>query len=159
MKKSVSNLPEQPETFEGALAIIAALSPSSDPPPDFDGGLLLQVAMLSLVAMSHHLGLLWVALEATTLSSAPLLYFNQIFGSLIKILVFFRLDRQRWTRQNTTLKASDTPLFDRFKRISSVYVTIVAVAVYLAALAVVSGVGAPQRTMPASIETAMGGLS
>ena len=32
---------EQPETFEGALAIIAALSPSSDPPLDFDGGLLL----------------------------------------------------------------------------------------------------------------------
>ena len=40
-------------------------------------GLLLQVAMLSLVAMSRHLGLLWVALEATTLTSAPLLYFNQ----------------------------------------------------------------------------------
>lgn len=32
---------EQPETFEGALAIIAALSPSSDPSPVFDGGLLL----------------------------------------------------------------------------------------------------------------------
>ncbi|HEU4418419.1 MAG TPA: proton-conducting transporter membrane subunit, partial [Planctomycetota bacterium] len=40
------------------------------------GGLLVQVAMLSLVATSHHLGLLWVALEATTLTSAPLLYFN-----------------------------------------------------------------------------------
>ena len=40
------------------------------------GGLLFQVAMLSLVATSHHLGLLWVALEATTLSSAPLIYFN-----------------------------------------------------------------------------------
>ncbi|HEX5051119.1 MAG TPA: proton-conducting transporter membrane subunit [Planctomycetota bacterium] len=43
----------------------------------FCSGLLLQVAMLSLVAMSHHLGLLWVGLEATTLASAPLLYFNQ----------------------------------------------------------------------------------
>jgi hydrogenase-4 component F len=43
----------------------------------FCGGLLLQVAMLSLVATTHHLGLLWVALEATTLTSAPLLYFNQ----------------------------------------------------------------------------------
>ena len=32
---------EQPETFEGALAIIAALSPSADPAPEFDGGLLL----------------------------------------------------------------------------------------------------------------------
>jgi hydrogenase-4 component F len=41
------------------------------------GGLLVQVAMLSLVATTHDLGLLWVALEATTLTSAPLLYFNQ----------------------------------------------------------------------------------
>jgi hydrogenase-4 component F len=41
------------------------------------GGLLLQVAMLSLVATTDHLGLLWVALEATTLLSAPLIYFNQ----------------------------------------------------------------------------------
>lgn len=32
---------EQPETFEGALAIIAAQSSASDPAPDFDGGLLL----------------------------------------------------------------------------------------------------------------------
>jgi hydrogenase-4 component F len=41
------------------------------------GGLLVQVAMLSLVASAHHLGLFWVALEATTLVSAPLIYFNQ----------------------------------------------------------------------------------
>ncbi|WP_395813137.1 glycosyltransferase [Devosia sp.] len=88
----------------------------------------------------------------------PLLYFNQIFGSFIKILVFFRLDRQRWTRQNTTLKPSDTPIFDRFKRYSSVYVTVVAVAVYLAALAVVSGVGTPQRTMPVGAQASIGGL-
>ena len=87
-----------------------------------------------------------------------LLYFNQIFGSVIKILVFFRLDRQRWTRQNTTLKPSDTPLFDRFKRYSSVYVTVLAVAVYIAALAVVSGVGAPQRTMPVGVQSTIGGL-
>jgi glycosyltransferase Alg8 len=89
----------------------------------------------------------------------PLLYFNQIFGSFIKILVFFRLDRQRWTRQNTTLRPSDTPLFDRFKRVSSVYVTIIAVAVYLAALAVVSGVGAPQRTVPTAVASSTGGLA
>jgi hydrogenase-4 component F len=39
--------------------------------------LLFLVAMLSLGAMAHHLGLMWVALEATTLASAPLIYFNQ----------------------------------------------------------------------------------
>ena len=89
----------------------------------------------------------------------PLLYFNQIFGSFIKILVFFRLDRQRWTRQNTTLKPSDTPFFDRFKRVSSVYVTVLAVAVYLAALAVVTGFGAPPRTTPPGIESSIGALT
>ncbi len=31
-----------------------------------------------------------------------LLYFNQIFGSLVKVHVTFRLDRQKWTRQKTT---------------------------------------------------------
>src|SRR4029450_9730749 len=40
-------------------------------------GLFVQMAMLALVASAHNLGLLWVALEATTLASAPLIYFNQ----------------------------------------------------------------------------------
>jgi len=35
------------------------------------------LAMMTLVCESHHLGLLWVAMEATTLVSAPLLYFNR----------------------------------------------------------------------------------
>ncbi|MCK6593287.1 MAG: hydrogenase, partial [Polyangiaceae bacterium] len=33
--------------------------------------------MASLVALSQHLGLLWVAVEGTTLATAPLLYFNK----------------------------------------------------------------------------------
>ncbi len=41
------------------------------------GGLLSIVGLLTLVAQSHHLGLLWVALEATTLASAPLIHFNR----------------------------------------------------------------------------------
>lgn len=32
-----------------------------------------------------------------------LLYYNQLVGSLIKTVVLFRLDKQRWTRQNTAL--------------------------------------------------------
>lgn len=40
-----------------------------------------------------------------------LLYFNQIFGSLIKVHVTFRLDRQKWTRQKTTsTNAAKRPL-------------------------------------------------
>ena len=30
----------------------------------------------------------------------PLLYFTQVYGALLKTYVLFRLDRQRWTRQN-----------------------------------------------------------
>jgi len=38
--------------------------------------LLFFLAMNSLIVESQHLGLMWVAVEATTLASAPLLYFN-----------------------------------------------------------------------------------
>jgi glycosyltransferase Alg8 len=33
-----------------------------------------------------------------------LLYYNQVYGSIIKTFIFFRLDRQKWTRQKTTLQ-------------------------------------------------------
>ncbi len=36
----------------------------------------------TLIIESHHLGLMWVALEATTLATAPLLYFNRNQRSL-----------------------------------------------------------------------------
>jgi len=42
----------------------------------FCANLLAVLAMMTLVVLSHHLGLMWVAMEATTLASAPLLYFN-----------------------------------------------------------------------------------
>jgi hydrogenase-4 component F len=38
--------------------------------------LMLSLAMMTLIILSHHLGLMWVAMEATTLFSAPGLYFN-----------------------------------------------------------------------------------
>ena len=37
---------------------------------------------MSLMILSHHLGLMWVAIETATLSSAPLLYFNRNQRSL-----------------------------------------------------------------------------
>jgi hydrogenase-4 component F len=39
--------------------------------------LLLQLSTMTLIVLSHHLGLLWVALEACTLASAPLIYFHR----------------------------------------------------------------------------------
>ena len=37
---------------------------------------------MTTVALSHHLGLMWVAIEATTLATAPLIYFNHNARSL-----------------------------------------------------------------------------
>ncbi len=44
--------------------------------------LLLVLAMMTLVMLSHHLGLMWVAMEATTLVSASGIYFNHNARSL-----------------------------------------------------------------------------
>jgi hydrogenase-4 component F len=48
----------------------------------FCANLFVVQAMMTLVALSHHLGLMWVAMEATTLAGAPLLYFNHNARSL-----------------------------------------------------------------------------
>ncbi|HXG09677.1 MAG TPA: proton-conducting transporter membrane subunit [Gemmataceae bacterium] len=48
----------------------------------FCANLFVTLAMMTLVSLSHHLGLMWVAMEATTLATAPLLYFNHNARSL-----------------------------------------------------------------------------
>ncbi|HLH76028.1 MAG TPA: proton-conducting transporter membrane subunit [Candidatus Binataceae bacterium] len=48
----------------------------------FTGCLLLFLAAMTLVALSQQLALLWVAVEATTLASAPLIYFHRHHRSL-----------------------------------------------------------------------------
>jgi hydrogenase-4 component F len=44
--------------------------------------LLIFLGVASLVTCAHHLGLMWVAVEATTLSTAPLIYFNRTARSI-----------------------------------------------------------------------------
>ena len=44
--------------------------------------LLFFLSAMSLVCVSNHLGLLWVAIEATTLASAPMIYFHRRRQSL-----------------------------------------------------------------------------
>ncbi|MDD5153610.1 MAG: proton-conducting transporter membrane subunit [Desulfovibrionales bacterium] len=48
----------------------------------FTGCLLFFLATMTLVTISQHFGLLWVAVEATTLASAPLIYFHRHDRSL-----------------------------------------------------------------------------
>jgi len=45
-------------------------------------GLLLFLSATSLVVCARHLGLMWVAIEATSLTAAPLIYFNRTPRSL-----------------------------------------------------------------------------
>jgi hydrogenase-4 component F len=48
----------------------------------FAGCLLFFLATMTLVSVSRHLGLMWVGVEATTLASAPLIYFHRHNRSL-----------------------------------------------------------------------------
>src|SRR5262249_31023076 len=48
----------------------------------FCANLFAALATMTLVMLSHHLGLMWVAMEATTLLSAPSIYFNHNARSL-----------------------------------------------------------------------------
>ncbi len=53
-----------------------------DPERLFIACLLFFLATMSLVTVAHHFGLLWVAIEATTLASAPLIFFHRTVHSL-----------------------------------------------------------------------------
>lgn len=55
---------------------------SNAPEAVFTGCLLVFLGMMSLVCVSVHFGLIWVAVEATTLASAPLIYFHRHHRSL-----------------------------------------------------------------------------
>ncbi|MFV2065580.1 MAG: proton-conducting transporter membrane subunit, partial [Pirellulales bacterium] len=55
---------------------------SNEPEAVFIACLLLFLASMTLVTLSQHFGLLWVGVEATTLASAPLIYFHRHHRSL-----------------------------------------------------------------------------
>ncbi|HPB31142.1 MAG TPA: NADH dehydrogenase FAD-containing subunit, partial [Candidatus Sumerlaeota bacterium] len=52
------------------------------PEAAFTACLLLLLAAMNLTIMSLHLGMLWVAIEATTFAGAPLIYFHRHHRSL-----------------------------------------------------------------------------
>jgi hydrogenase-4 component F len=66
----------------GYLATEAHAPPSSTRAPHAHNRqlcamLLVFLAMMTLVTLARHLGLMWVGVEATTLASAPLIYFHR----------------------------------------------------------------------------------
>ena len=69
-----------------------------------------------------------------------LLYYNQIWGSVIKTYMIFHLDRQKWTRQNTTLSDNSTQrkrywiaLGSKYAHVSSILALVTVISVYLRA--------------------------
>jgi glycosyltransferase Alg8 len=57
-----------------------------------------------------------------------LLYFNQVYGSLIKIYMLCHLNKQKWTRQNTTFSVD----LARFRQLMGVWASDIFFASYLA---------------------------
>lgn len=68
-----------------------------------------------------------------------LIYYNQIWGSLIKTYVMFRLDRQSWTRQKTKLSRNLTPFQEKWMGFTSSALHIIAVLAFISLVGIVSG--------------------
>ena len=67
------------------------------------------------------------------------LYYNQLVGSLVKTVILFRLDKQKWTRQNTTLSAQRSSLSERLINFGSSYVHAFSIVLFVTVLAAGSG--------------------
>ncbi|HMR31020.1 MAG TPA: glycosyltransferase [Geminicoccaceae bacterium] len=84
---------------------------------------------LALLTMRPTIGGLWPVL----------IYYNQVYGALLKTWVLFRLDRQRWTRQNIALRAELGPGARAMRTIGSAYVHGLALLALVTGLAFLTG--------------------
>lgn len=77
----------------GALLVAAAGTPA------------LLLGYIYWIALSRFMQtmLLWSVHKRVSWTYPFLLYYNQIYGSAVKTYILFHLDRQKWTRQKTTL--------------------------------------------------------
>ena len=69
-----------------------------------------------------------------------LLYFNQIYGSIVKIFVFSHMYKQVWTRQKTSLRLSKNPIETLFRTTGSHVVMVGSVCLFLTLLAFLIGI-------------------
>ena len=72
----------------------------------------------------------------------PLLYFTQVVGSLVKLYMLFRLDRQSWTRQGVRTVTAQGPAVI-FKNAFTIYLNVLALAVFLYFAALLVGLVPP----------------
>ncbi|MEM6811045.1 MAG: hypothetical protein AAF549_01110 [Pseudomonadota bacterium] len=69
-----------------------------------------------------------------------LIYYSQIWGSLIKTYVFFRLDKQSWTRQKTKLNRGLSQSRESFIVVNSNLVYAAAMMIFICFVGLISGV-------------------
>lgn len=69
-----------------------------------------------------------------------LLYYNQIYGSLIKTFIFFHLDKQSWTRQKTKLTNVGSPWEKRLNNAASTMIHVCALLAFISVIGVIAGV-------------------
>ncbi len=94
------------------------------------------------VAISRYIMTLSLLASRKRVSAAYpfLMYYNQVMGSFIKTIVLFRLDKQKWTRQNTTLSHGRSNIAERMAALSSSAMHALAFSCFLLALASVAGI-------------------
>jgi len=109
------------------VAVLFALSKS----------VLFLYAYLLWVAMTRLVQALLLLTARPTISGLyPLLiYFGQVYGALVKTYILFRLDRQRWTRQNIALEIRLSPWQARLQGLASAYLHLLAIGTLIAAVA------------------------
>jgi glycosyltransferase Alg8 len=69
-----------------------------------------------------------------------LIYFGQVYGALLKTYILFRLDRQRWTRQNIAAESGLSPGGARLRSLSSLYLHGLALGVLATVVALATNV-------------------
>jgi glycosyltransferase Alg8 len=83
---------------------------------------------------------LYSATDRVSVLFPILLYFNQVVGSLVKTYVFFRPDKQKWTRQNTTVARNLTGWRTRVNAWTSAYMHALAIVTFVTAIGWLMGV-------------------
>lgn len=68
-----------------------------------------------------------------------LIYYNQLYGAFLKTFILFRLDRQRWTRQNTGYRMELSRGEALLRSLGSLYLHALALAFLVTAVAVATG--------------------
>lgn len=110
-------------------------------------------AIIGAIFVSSQMLLLYIvwvlmsryALTVLLLSARPrisvlypfLMFFNQVYGSAIKTFIFFRLDRQGWTRQRTKLAGGRVA--GRLPAWTSTYMHVLTFSFFAVAIAVLLG--------------------